>query len=299
LEYAIIAQAAINANGGPGLPLSLYWWALNVIFPIGILVFVFGVVYRISRFFIARRSPIPGVSGFSTQFKEGVTSIPVPFVRAARKDPLTIVRTIMWHVFVLGVVILVGIHIIAWNYIFSYIFGVPNILGFLFPISTTEHFTSAYQMGILGSSSYPTGGNMNPVGAWNSAMISTNTISPWGILAVVVNGTTMALLALGGLIGYIVTRIIEDVTKHKFLSSIGDYVFLFLLLGIIITGIGAQYAWYFPYLFDTNQANWYGLHIALVGIFIGYLPFSKGFHMFWYYVGKGFRGYSYGRRRKA
>jgi nitrate reductase gamma subunit len=295
----IIAQAAIGSSGGPGLPLSLYWWGLNVIFPLGIILFVFGTVYRITRFFIARRAPVAGVAGFSSQFKEGIESIPVPFLRAARKDPLTIVRTIMFHVFILGIIIVVGIHIIAWNYIFSSIFGVPNILGFLFPISTTEHFTSAYQMGILGSNSYSSGGVMNPVGAWNSAMLSTNIFSPWGILALLVNGVTMSILALGGLIGYIVTKIIDDVTKHKFLSSIGDYIFLFLLLGIIITGIGAQYAWYFPYLFDTNQANWYGLHIALVGAFIGYLPFSKGFHMFWYYVGKGFRGYSYGRRKKA
>lgn len=292
----LLVHAAIGANGGPGIPLSLYWWALNVIFPLGLLFFVFGTIYRISRFFIFRRAPVKGLSGFPIQLKEGITAIPTPFRRAAGKDPLLIVETIFNHIFILALIIFVGIHIVAWNYIFSELFGIPNALGFLFPVSTPESFTSAYQLGILGPSSYSHGGILNPLGAWNSAEIATNTISPWGVLSVIVNGTFTALLALAGLIGYIVTRIIDDVTKHRSVSSVGDYVFLLLLAAIIITGIGAAYDWYFPYLGIPNQANWYGLHIALVGIFIGYTPFSKAFHMFWYYVGKGFRGYSYGRR---
>lgn len=292
----IIVSAAIGANGGPGIPLSLYWWALNVIFPLGILFFVFGVVYRISRYFLFRRAPVKGYSGFPTQFKETVTAIPTPFVRAARKDPLLILETIFNHIFILALVIFVGVHIVAWNYIFSQIFGIPNILGFLFPASTPESFTSAYQLGYLGASSYSHGGILNPVGAWNSAAVSTNTISPWGVLVIILNGTFAALLALAGLIGYLATRIVDDVTKHRSVSSVGDYVFLVLLVAIIISGIGAAYNFPFPYLGIPNQANWYGLHIALVGVFIGYTPFSKAFHMFWYYVGKGFRGYSYGRR---
>ncbi len=293
----IIVHAAIGANGGPGIPLSLYWWGLNVIFPLGILFFVFGLIYRIGREFIFRRSSIPGQAGLSKEFTEAITAIPRPFGRAARHDPLLIVETIFNHIFILGLIIVVGIHIIAWNYIFSGIFGIPNILGWLMPASVPESFTSGYQLGILGSSSYSHGGILNPVGAWNSAEVATNTISPWGVLSVIVNGSFMALLAFAGLIGYLVTRIIDDVTRHRTISSIGDYVFLILLASIIVTGLGAAYDWGFPYLGIPNQANWYGLHIALVGIFIGYTPFSKAFHMFWYYVGKGFAGYSYGRKR--
>ncbi|TRM82295.1 hypothetical protein DJ524_01210, partial [Sulfolobus sp. D5] len=66
----IIVHAAIGANVGPGTPLSLYWWGLNVIFPLGILFFIFGLVYRIGREFIFRRSNIPGEAGLSREFKE-------------------------------------------------------------------------------------------------------------------------------------------------------------------------------------------------------------------------------------
>jgi len=293
----LLVHAAIGANGGPSTPISLYWWGLNVIFPLGIVFFVFGVIYRISREFLFRRSGIKGVSGFGTQFKEAVTSIPRPFGNAAKRDPLLIVETIFNHIFILGLIIVVGIHIIAWNYIFSGLTGIQNILGWLMPLSVPESFTSGYQLGVLGASSYSYGGILNPVGAWNSAEVATNTISPWGVLAVIVNGSFMALLALAGLVGYLVTRIIDDVTNHRRLSSIGDYVFLILLAAIMITGLGAAYDWGVPYLGIPNQANWYGLHIALVGIFIGYTPFSKAFHMFWYYVSKGLAGHQYGRRK--
>lgn len=293
----LLVHAAIGANGGPSTPISLYWWGLNLIFPLGIVFFVFGVIYRISREFLFRRSGIKGVSGFGTQFKEAVTSIPRPFGNAAKRDPLLIVETIFNHIFILGLIIVVGIHIIAWNYIFSGLTGIQNILGWLMPLSVPESFTSGYQLGVLGASSYSHGGILNPVGAWNSAEVATNTISPWGVLAVIVNGSFMALLALAGLVGYLVTRIIDDVTNHRRLSSIGDYVFLILLTAIIITGLGAAYDWGVPYLGIPNQANWYGLHIALVGIFIGCTPFSKAFHMFWYYVSKGFAGHQYGRRK--
>ncbi|QXJ35545.1 hypothetical protein [Saccharolobus shibatae] len=293
----IVVHAAIGANGGPGTPLSLYWWGLDVIFPIGIVFFVFGVIYRIAREFLFSRAAIKGQAGFATEFKEAVSAIPRPFGRAARKDPLLILETIFNHIFILGLIIVVGIHIIAWNYIFSGLIGLQNILGWLMPASVPESFTSGYQLGILGSSSYSQGGIMNPVGAWNSAQVATNTISPWGILSVIVNGSFMALLALTGLVGYLVTRVIDDVTRHRMISSVGDYVFLILLAAIIIAGLGAAYDWGFPFLGIPNQANWYGLHIALVGIFIGYTPFSKAFHMFWYYVQKGFAGSVYGKRR--
>jgi len=293
----IVVHAAIGANGGPATPLSLYWWGLNVIFPLGIVLFVFGTIYRIGREFLFRRTPIKAQAGFATEVKEAVIAIPRPFSSAAKKDPLLILETIFNHIFILGLIIVVGIHIVAWNYIFSELTGIQNILGWLMPASVPESFTSGYQLGLLGSSSYPHGGILNPVGAWNSAEVATNTISPWNVLAIIVNGDFMALLAFAGLVGYLTTRIFDDVTKHRRLSSVGDYVFLILLAAIIITGLGAAYNWGVPYLGIPNQANWYGLHIALVGIFIGYTPFSKAFHMFWYYVSKGFAGYSYGRRK--
>ncbi|ABP95118.1 hypothetical protein HA72_0946 [Metallosphaera sedula] len=277
---------------------SLYWWGLNVIFPLGLLIFVFGAIYRISRYFWGRRVPAPTMAGFGTQFKEGVSAIPTPFGAAAKRDPFIIVETIFWHIFMLGVVVIVGIHILAWNYIFGQIFGVSNPLWFLLKISTPEQFTSAYQLGLLGSNSYSHGGILNPLGAWNSAEVSTSTFDPWSFLAVLVNGTVMGLLAMAGILGYLVTRIVDDVTGHKRLSSSGDYVFLILLAAIVITGLAAMYDFQVPYLGVPNQANWYGLHIALVGAFIGYVPFSKGWHMFGYYIGKGMRGYGYGRKRK-
>jgi len=277
---------------------ALYWWGLNVVFPLGLLIFVFGAIYRISRYFLGRRFPSYAVSGFGSEFKEAITAIPTPFRSAAKRDPFLIVETIFWHIFMLGVIIIVGIHIIAWNYIFGTILGIPNPLWFLFKISTPEQFTSAYQMGLLGSNSYSHGGILNPLGAWNSAEVSTSTFDPWGFLAVLVNGTVMGLLALAGITGYLVTRIIEDVTGHKRLSSSGDYIFLILLLAIVVTGLAAMYDVPIPYLGIPNQANWYGLHIALVGAFIGYVPFSKGWHMFGYYIGKGFRGYAYGRKKE-
>ncbi|ARM75334.1 hypothetical protein [Acidianus manzaensis] len=277
---------------------SLYWWALNVIFPVSLLIFIFGVIYRISRYFIGRRAITYATAGFGTEFKEAVTAIPTPFRTATKKDPFLIIETILWHIFVLGVIIIVGIHIIAWNYIFGQIFGVSDPLWFLFKISTPEQFTSAYQMGLLGSNAYSHGGILNPLGAWNSAEVSTSTFDPWGFLSVLVNGTMMALLALAGLLGYLVTRIVEDATGHKRLSSVGDYTFLILLLLVIITGLGAMYNFSIPYLGIPNQANWYGFHIAMIGIFIAYIPFSKGWHMFGYYLGKGFRGYSYGRKKE-
>ena len=286
---------AIGASLGSD---SLYWWGLNVIFPLGLLIFVFGAIYRISRYFLGRRVPAPTMAGFGTQFKEGVSAIPVPFGAAAKRDPFIIVETIFWHVFMLGVVVIVGIHILAWNYIFGQIFGVSNPLWFLFKISTPEQFTSAYQLGLLGSNSYSHGGILNPLGAWNSAEVSTSTFDPWSFLAVLVNGTVMGLLAMAVILGYLVTRIVDDVTGHKRLSSSGDYVFLILLAAIVITGLAAMYDFQIPYLGVPNQANWYGLHIALVGAFIGYVPFSKGWHMFGYYIGKGMRGYGYGRKRE-
>jgi len=286
---------AIGASYGSD---ALYWWALNVIFPVSLLIFVFGVIYRISRYFLGRRTITYAAAGFGSELKEAVKGVPTPFASAGRRDPFLIVETIFWHIFVLGVIIIVGIHIIAWNYIFGAIFGVSNPLWFLFKISTPEQFTSAYQMGLLGSNAYSHGGILNPLGAWNSAEVATSTFDPWGFLSVLVNGTMMALIALAGLLGYLVTRIIEDVTGHKRLSSVGDYTFLVLLLLIIISGIGAMYDFNIPYLGIPNQANWYGLHIALVGAFIAYIPFSKGWHMFGYYIGKGFRGYTYGRKRE-
>ncbi|BCS93175.1 hypothetical protein [Metallosphaera javensis (ex Sakai et al. 2022)] len=286
---------AIDASLGSD---SLYWWGLNVIFPLGLLIFVFGAIYRISRYFLGRRVPSPALAGFGTQFKEGVSAIPTPFGAAAKRDPFIIVETIFWHIFMLGVVVIVGIHILAWNYIFGQIFSVSNPLWFLFKISTPEQFTSAYQLGLLGSNSYSHGGILNPLGAWNSAEVSTSTFDPWSFLAVLVNGTVMGLLAMAGILGYLITRIMDDVTGHKRLSSSGDYVFLILLAAIVITGLAAMYDFQIPYLGIPNQANWYGLHIALVGAFIGYVPFSKGWHMFGYYIGKGMRGYGYGRKRR-
>ncbi|ACP34588.1 conserved hypothetical protein [Sulfolobus islandicus L.S.2.15] len=261
----IVVHAAIGANSGPGTPLSLYWWGLDVIFPIGIVFFVFGVIYRIAREFLFSRAAINGQAGFTAEFKEAVSAIPRPFGRAARRDPLLILETIFNHVFILGLIIVVGIHIIAWNYIFSGLTGIQNILGWLMPASVPESFTSGYQLGILGSNSYSQGGIMNPVGAWNSAQVATNTISPWGVLSVIVNGNFMTLLALAGLVGYLVTRIVDDTTRHRMISSVGDYVFLILLAAIMITGLGAAYDWGFPFLGIPNQANWYGLHIALIG----------------------------------
>jgi len=286
---------AIGASLGSD---SLYWWGLNVIFPLGLLFFVFGAIYRISRYFLGRRVVTYATAGLGAEVKEAITAIPTPFQSAARRDPFLIVETVFWHIFMLGVVVLVGIHILAWNYIFGSIFGVSNPLWFLLKISTPEQFTSAYQMGLLGSNAYSHGGILNPLGAWNSAEVSTSTFDPWSFLSVLVNGTTMGLLALAGILGYLVTRIVEDVTGHKRLSSSGDYVFLILLFAIIVTGLAAMYDFQVPYLGIPNQANWYGLHIALVGAFIGYVPFSKGWHMFGYYLGKGMRGYGYGRKKR-
>lgn len=286
---------AIGASYGSD---ALYWWSLNVIFPLGLIFFVFGAIYRISRYFLGRKTTVYASAGVGSEIKEAVKSIPIPYRAAAKKDPFDIISSTFWHIFMLAVVIIVGIHIIAWNYIFENILGIPNPLYFLFKISTPEQFTSAYQMGLLGSNSYSSGGILNPLGAWNSAEVSTSTFDPWGFLSLLVNGTTMALLALAGLTGYLVSRIVEHVTGHGKIRSAGDYVFLLLLLAIIVSGLGAMYDLHIPYLGIPNQANWYGLHIGLVGVFIGYVPFSKGWHMFGYYIGKGFKGYGYGRREE-
>ncbi len=246
-----------------GLGPDLYVFAKETMFQVALVVFVFGVVYRLFRFLVFWRKVVKAearsrgagkrIAGFFKTFLD-------PIIEAFKNQPLEgLVGLLALHLIgLIPLIFLMDQHIESFNEILPKIGGLSY--GVLAPLSVPLGLTeavTAVQQGLTITSS-------------------------WGPLIIVLNGdvlATLALIAIGYKIG---VKLMERGRGIQHIR-IGDFLALILLAGIILFGfIAAHHLW-------SGSGYWtaLGIHILLAEILLMALPFTKFWHfVFGYWYGK-------------
>ena len=246
-----------------GLGPDLYVFAKETMFQVALVVFVFGVVYRVFRFLLFWRRVVKAQArnrGAGQRILGLFKTFIDPILEAFRHQPLEgLVSLLALHIIgLIPLIFLMDQHIESFNEILPKIGGLSySILAPLsVPLGLTEAVTSVQQ--------------------------GLTITSAWGPLIIVLNGdvlATLVLIAIGYKVGL---RLVERAHGLQYIR-IGDFLALILLAGIILFGFtAAHHLW-------SGSGYWtaLGLHILLAEILLMVLPFTK----FWYFV----FGYWYGK----
>ena len=222
--------------------------AINVIFPLSLVIFIFGFFYNVIQYFI-----IPGAPrAYSPPRKISVIKkllMPVikwlsTFKFIIKKNPLHGFTAIfMFHLPLLAVMLLFPPHQAV---IFSIL---PFLRVILEPFAIPQQPTETF--------------------------FTNRTI--WGPLEVIVNADVLALITIFSIMIIMGLRIVKHATG-EFASTVGDYFALIITLLILVFGYLATHAHGTPY-YETYLAA----HIISASFLIAYVPFSKFFHFVWSY----------------
>lgn len=220
---------------------------LQQIFPISLVLFVFGTVYRIIKIFTVPWSKGSNMPSKKISIFKRIL-IPVKkwigvLLETLRTDPIHAIGAFLFHLPLFAILFLFAPHQ-------SVIFGLfPFVAPILKPFAMMQQLTEA--------------------------LITDGTF--WGPLDIIVNGDVMAILTTIGVIILLTNRTVKHALK-KLVSDAGDYIALFFMLLILVSGYFATH---------SQGAVWYEtmlvIHILSVAILIIYTPFSKFFHYIFFY----------------
>ncbi|ARM75299.1 hypothetical protein [Acidianus manzaensis] len=246
---------------------SLYPLALDLFIPT-ILLFFFGASYRVFRYFATYHKPyvvytttIRGnVSSFE-KTKQLVNTFSNSSKVGMKRKPITTGVGLLMHLSLIVIIFLLAQHMVFWAY---YIPPYKILFPLAIPESSTDGLLSlTYGLSPLTPTSYPFVHDI------------------WGPLTVILNGqyiTYLLMILLGIYLGHKFHALAEGLTLRA-----GDWWFFLLLYIDIVLGFLATS--HIP-----NAITWYdnllGAHILVAEILIATLPYTRGFHMFEFYLGK-------------
>ena len=248
--------------------MSLYEFAVYQMFVPTIAVFIFGMVYRISRYVLTyRRTPKPEwrKRPLHRRIYLIIDAFLHAIVAAARRSKVTLITGIAFLHF-LGVIPLLFLythHVAWWSYYFP---PYAALMPFSIPPSPT-------------SSALTITAPVIP----SSEMSFTFVDTIWGPLTIVLNADILAILAIVGTAFKLLEKFHEKLSERLQRVRIGDVVALLLLMGVLVSGYLATH--HLPSAGLTTYRTVLGLHILLAEILVMTLPFTKFFHFafsFWY-----------------
>ncbi len=260
--------------------MGLYEFAVYEMFLPTIMIFTFGIVYRLSRYaLLYRRGVQPAWRRTSLSHKIYllIDAFLHAIVGAIKRSKVTFISGIFLLHFlgVIPILFLLSHHIAWWSYYFP---PYKALSIFAIPTSAT-------------SSALTVTSPLTPVSGMSYTFV--NTI--WGPLTIVLNGDVLAILAIIGTTFKLLEKIPEKFKEKLARIRSGDFVDLLLLLIILISGYMATH-----HLPSGNVETYkfvLGLHILSAEILVILLPFTKFFHFvfsFWY--GKLHEAYDLWRR---
>lgn len=228
--------------------LGLVDFATDVAFPLSLIVFILGLFYQISQYFVVPSPP----KTYAPRRDGGiinVLSIPVTKWVQVAKIPF---KHNFWHMFasiflfhlpLLALIFLLPAHQVVYFGIFSFLRPIFK------PFAITQQSTESF--------------------------IKSRSI--WGPLGVILNGDVLTFLVLAGSFMILGVRFAKHVLG-EFKSDIGDYFALFLVITLVTFGYLAVHS-QGTGLYETYLA----LHILVASFLIAYIPFSKFLHFVWTY----------------
>jgi hypothetical protein len=243
---------------------SLYPLALDLFVPT-VFFFFLGAAYRITRYLVTYQRPfIPYPSSELRQVSGGhkIAALINTFANSSRvgirRKPVTTAVGLLMHLALVLIIFLLAQHMVFWAYY------IPPYSA-LYPLAIPESSVD----GLLALTTP------------NKAPVTWFVNDVWGPLTVILNGqflTFLLIILLGVHLG------------HKFLVAAerlslraGDWWFFVLLYIDVLLG-------FFATAHIPNDVYWYdnllGAHILVAEIMIATLPFTRGFHMFEFYLGK-------------
>lgn len=246
---------------------SLYPLALDLFIPT-ILFFFFSASYRVFRYFAVYKKPfIPYATSVmrETSSTEKVKKLVDTFANSSKvgmkRKPVTTAVGLLMHLSLIVIIFLLAQHMIFWAYY------IPPY-KILFPLAIPESSADGALAFTLATSPY------------------TSTPYPfvhdiWGPLTIILNGqyiTYILMILLGIYLGHKFHALAEGLTLRS-----GDWWFFLLLYIDIILGFLAT-----SHIPDSivYYDDLLGAHIIVAEVLIATLPFTRGFHMFEFYLGK-------------
>ncbi len=263
-----------------GVEMGLYEFAVYDMFVPTIILFIFGIIYRLSRYiFLYKRTAQPLWRRTSLPHKVYILidAFIHAIVAAIKRSKVTFVSGIfLLHFFgVIPILFLLSHHIAWWSYYFPP-YGILSVLAI--PTSSTSSFLTVTAP-------------LTPVSGMSYKFVNT----VWGPLTVVLNGDVLAILAIIGTTFKLLEKIPEKFREKLARIRLGDFIALLLLLLILVSGYMATH--HLPYDEVETYKFVLGLHILSAEILVIILPFTKFFHFvfgFWY--GKLHEAYDLWRR---
>jgi nitrate reductase gamma subunit len=244
-------------------------FAIYVLPPYIVAVFLFGVAYRLSRcVFLWKRKPraprrrrplISLLTGLVMTFLD-------PIIIGAKKRTSDFIGgLIALHILgVIPLIFLLGQHVA----VFSYWIPFYSILK---PLAIPSSITT-------GSQSFFT--NVIPASEMSGTFVNTL----WGPLTIILNGDLLAILAMIGVSYKLGDKSVRAIHKLPHIR-LGDFFDLALLLAILVSGFMATH-----HLPSPDVATYrlvLGTHILLAETLAALLPFTKFWHfVFGYWFGK-------------
>ncbi len=246
---------------------SLYPLALDLFVPT-IVFFFFGASYRVFRYLAVYRRPFipyPNSALRETSAADKAKKLFDTFANSSKvgikRKPVTTAVGLLMHLALIVIIFLLAQHMVFWAYY------IPPYKA-LFPLAIPESSTDGELAFSLATS--PLTSTPNPF---------VNDI--WGPLTVILNGqyiTYLLMIFLGIYLGHKFHSLAEGLTLRS-----GDWWFFLLLYVDIVLGFLAT-----SHIPDNvvTYDNLLGAHILVAEVLIASLPFTRGFHMFEFYLGK-------------
>ncbi|AWR96806.1 hypothetical protein DFR86_04030 [Acidianus sulfidivorans JP7] len=246
---------------------SLYPLALDLFIPT-IFLFFFGSAYRTFRYFAVYHKPfvvytttIRGNTSLVKKSKLLFNTFANSSKVGIKKKPITTGVGLLMHLSLIVIIFLLAQHMVFWAY---YIPPYKVLFPLAIPESSTDGLLAlANGLSPLTPTPYPFVHDL------------------WGPLTVILNGqyiTYLLMILLGIYLGHKFHALAEGLTLRS-----GDWWFFLLLYIDIILGFLATS--HIP-----NEITWYdnllGAHILVAEVLIATLPYTRGFHMFEFYLGK-------------
>ncbi len=255
---------------------AVYRFAVYQFFYVALIVFVFGVVYRIGRMVAFWKRPVKAPRrprGGGTLVKAFIMTFLEPIIHSIKKHPHDFTfGLVLLHVLgVLPIIFLLAQHVIIWASYFPPYWIVAQ-LGLWIPESVT-------------SSTLTVTAPVPPVSEMTYRFVN----SIWGPLTIILNGDVLAVLAILGVGGKIGMKIVEKIRGNRNVR-IGDLIDYILLLGLLTTGFLAARHAFMEHGIYTSVVTYkllLGLHVLFAELLLMWLPFSKFWHfVFGYWYGK-------------
>ncbi len=254
--------------------IDIFVFALNYMFPVALIIFIIGSTYKLARFAILRsptktRAP-PRKKSVKSLVKGLVMTFLEPIILSIKKNPLD---------FIFGLVLL---HMLG---------TIPMLFLLGQHVAFFQHYFKLY--GILWPLALPLSPTTSSVLTF-STTIPTKTIveftNVWGPLNIILNGDVLSICVIVAIGFKIADKLME---KKAGVQSIRpwDWLSLFLLLGIVVTGFLAAH--HYPSADETTAQTTItyrdimGLHVLLADILLLSIPFTNMWHItFSYFYGK-------------